>query len=94
MLYIVTVTTGGPDFMDRMNQMRTWLDHRHVEPSHFRCSVGDASGEYRVHFDAEADAVAFASEFDGEVSTVAAVTAGADHFTARWVSASGSGRRT
>lgn len=76
MLYIVELTIAEPNFVERMNEMRTWLDHRHVEPSRFRLVVGDASGECRVHFTSEADAAAFAQEFGGDVSVIAGVTAG------------------
>ncbi len=91
MIYIVTVTITDPNLIDRMNQMRTWLDHRRVEPSRFRFADGDAAGECRVHFTSEADATAFASEFGGEVSAVNGVVAGAGRFSSRSANSSGSG---
>lgn len=92
MLYIVAVTIAEPNFVERMNEMRTWLDHRHVEPSRFRFTVSDAAGECRVHFASEADAAEFAHQFDGEVTAVAGVTAGVAEVNSRSASSSGSGR--
>jgi hypothetical protein len=91
MLYVVELTIAEAEFTDRMNEMRTWLDHRHAEPSRFRFASGDAAGECRVHFASEADAAAFALQFGGTVSTVAGI-AGAVDFNSRSASSSGSGR--
>ena len=77
MLYVVELTMAKQNYTERMNEMRTWLDHHHVEPSRFRFLVGDASVGCRAHFAAEHDAAAFAAAFGGEVSTVAGLTDGA-----------------
>jgi hypothetical protein len=91
MLYIVDLTIADANFIERMSEMRTWLDHRRVEPSRFRFVIGEAAGACRVHFTSEADAAAFAQEFGGEVSAVAGVTAGAGGVSSRSASSSGSG---
>lgn len=88
MLYIVELTIAEPNYTERMNEMRTWLDHHRVEPARFRFIVGDGSVECRVHFAAENDAAAFASAFGGEVSTVAGLTAGAADVSQRLASSS------
>jgi hypothetical protein len=76
MLYVVELPLIEANFIEQMNRMRTWLDHRHVETSMFRFVTGTAVGECRVHFTSEADALAFAEEFGGELTAVAGVTAG------------------
>ena len=92
MLYIVELTIADQNYTERMNEMRTWLDHHRVEPARFRFIVGDASVECRVHFAVESDAAAFAGAFGGEVSTVAGLTAGAPNVSPRSASSSESGR--
>ena len=91
MLYIVGLTIAEQNIVERMNEMRTWLDHRHIEPAMFRLVDGEVPGELRVNFTSQADAVAFAAQFGGEVSAVAGVVAG-DAFNSRSASSSGSGR--
>jgi hypothetical protein len=52
-------------FVERMNEMRTWLDSRRVEPSIFRYDHVVGGVVIRVAFAVEAEAAAFASEFGG-----------------------------
>ena len=92
MLYIVGLTIAELNIVERMNEMRTWLDHRHIEPTMFRVLDRDAGGELRLSFSSEADAAAFAEEFGGDVSVVAGVTAGAGGLNSRSANSSGSGR--
>jgi hypothetical protein len=92
MFYIVELTIAETIFIGRMNEMRTWLDHRHIEPTMFRIVDGEAPGEVRISFSSEGDATAFATEFGGEVSAVAGVAAVAAGFNSRSASSSGSGR--
>lgn len=89
MLYSVELTITETNLVGRMNEMRTWLDHRHIEPAMFRFVDGEAPGEFRVNFSSEADAAAFAEQFGGKVATVAGVTAA---FSSRSASSSGLGR--
>ena len=67
----------------RMDTMREWLDHRRCEPSTFRYTFEPRGLVFRVHFEAEAEAVAFAKDFGGRVMLSAA----------RWSDASAPGGR-
>jgi hypothetical protein len=50
---------------ERMTTMRQWLDHQRFEPLTFY-SVASSAIRFRVDFANEAEAVAFASAFDGK----------------------------
>src|SRR5260221_3968902 len=65
MLYTVEVRLIGGEFIGFMTQMRTWLDHRRIEPDAFRHSSGGAGVTFRVDFKVETEADAFASAFGG-----------------------------
>lgn len=52
-------------FVEQMNEMRTWLDSRRVEPSTFRYDHVAGGVVIRVEFAVEAEAAAFASDFGG-----------------------------
>lgn len=67
MLYIVEVRRIGGDLIAAMTEMRTWLDHQHIEPDAFRHSSGGAGITFRVDFKAETAAAAFARAFDGRI---------------------------
>jgi hypothetical protein len=68
MVYIVEIVVSEDGLPERMNQMRVWLDHRRYAPSRFRVSdAGEQSTGCRVYFEAEAEAAAFARQFDGRV---------------------------
>jgi hypothetical protein len=50
-----------------MTTMRQWLDHQRFEPLTFRYSFAASAIRFRVDFANEAEAVAFASAFDGKI---------------------------
>ena len=76
MVYIVEVPVAEDRLSERMNQMRAWLDHQRCAPSRFRVSdAGTKSPGFRVYFNAENEAAAFAREFGGRVVTTLAVDA-------------------
>ena len=52
----------------RMAEMREWLDHRRFEPVSFRYSAGSPGFIVRVEFAVEAQALAFAEQFEGSVT--------------------------
>jgi hypothetical protein len=55
-------------FTARMSVMREWLDHHRYEPSTFRYTFIATGMLFRVEFKIEAEARAFAQEFDGCVA--------------------------
>lgn len=67
MLFTVEVRLIGGNFVTAMTQMRTWLDHRRIEPDAFRHSAGGAGVTFRVDFKLEGEAVLFARTFGGRV---------------------------
>src|SRR4051812_14659547 len=56
----------------RMSAMRQWLDHCGFEPSVFRYTFGVPGLVIHVEFKVEAEAIAFAKEFEGQVIQVSA----------------------
>lgn len=62
----------------RMNAMRQWLDHRGFEPSVFRYTFTAPGLVIHIEFKIEAEAIAFAKEFDGRVIQVSAKRHAAD----------------
>ena len=67
-MFPVEVILVEDDALSRtMEDMRTWLDHRHFEPAVFRYSFGAVSIVCRVEFTIEAQASAFAQAFGGSV---------------------------
>jgi hypothetical protein len=62
----------------RMTEMREWLDHRRLQPLVFRYTFETRGLVFRVDFNAEADAAAFARAFGGRVVLVPAETQAAD----------------
>ncbi len=52
---------------ERMTAVREWLHHWRCEPSTFRYIFLSPAVLLRVDFLAEAEAIAFAKEFDGRV---------------------------
>ncbi|HEX5455316.1 MAG TPA: hypothetical protein VFX06_16120 [Stellaceae bacterium] len=77
MLYTVEVRVIGGGFGASMRQMRTWLDHRRVEPDAFRHSIGGAGITFRVDFKLEPEALKFARAFGGRVIGVPVMQEGA-----------------
>jgi hypothetical protein len=45
------------DLVPRMNAMREWLDHRHIEPSKFRYEFASPEVVIRVEFRTEAEGI-------------------------------------
>ena len=67
MLYTVEVRLIGGEFMTSMAEMRTWLNHRRIEPDAFRHSPGGAGVTFRVDFKIESEATEFARAFGGRL---------------------------
>ena len=51
----------------RMALMREWLDHRHFEATTFRYTFAPEGFMFRVEFSVEAQALAFADAFGGQM---------------------------
>ena len=66
MLFIVEVLLVG-EFGSAMSQMRTWLDHMRYNPGSFRCVTAGTGTIFRVDFDVESEARAFAQAFGGRL---------------------------
>ncbi len=64
MLYVVEVNIIR-DLAGELNKMRTWLDHRKLQTVGFR-KVRDAN-VFRVDFESEQQAIAFAQAFAGQI---------------------------
>ena len=64
-MYSTEIRFLAGQFVERMNEMRTWLDSRHFEPSIFRYDHIDGGVAIHVEFTAADEAAAFASEFGG-----------------------------
>jgi hypothetical protein len=67
MVFPVEVRLIGGDLLTSMRYMRNWLGHRRVEPDAFRHSSGGAGITFRVDFNLEHDALAFARAFGGRL---------------------------
>jgi len=67
MQYIVEVNVEGGDIVGPMGRMRTWLDHRRIEPDVFRHVSNGAEITFRVDFKVPAEAAAFARAFGGRL---------------------------
>ena len=64
-MYSTEIRFVAGQFIERMNEMRTWLDSRHFEPAVFRYDhVGDGV-VIHIEFSFEDQASAFATEFGG-----------------------------
>ena len=66
-MYIVEVRRGGDDLAGPMNQMRTWLDAKRVEPVVFQLSIIPGGTVFRVEFRSAREATAFARALAGRV---------------------------
>jgi hypothetical protein len=51
----------------QMATMREWLDHQRFEPAVFRYTFTSPGMAFRVEFTVQAEAVAFAEAFDGQL---------------------------
>ena len=65
MLYIVEVAIDAVNLAGEFGQMRTWLDHMKFQAIGFRQIPG--ANIYRVDFEDEQEARAFAQAFAGQV---------------------------
>jgi hypothetical protein len=66
-MYAVEFFHEGDGLAEPMEQIRTWLDHEHVQPSVFRLSLMPGGTVFRVEFNAMGETEAFARAFGGEV---------------------------
>src|SRR5690348_14430071 len=66
MLRVVEVGTAG-DVAVAMSQMRMWLDHHRCEPNQFRSFRESSGSGFRLDFESESEATAFANAFKGRV---------------------------
>jgi hypothetical protein len=65
MPYIVEVTSDARNLARELSQMRMWLDHLKFQTIGFRQIPG--ANIYRVDFESEQEARAFAQAFAGQV---------------------------
>jgi hypothetical protein len=63
----VEVSFLGENFAGQMNEMRGWLDHRHLELRAFRQFADGEAISCRLGFAKKQDAIAFADAFGGRV---------------------------
>ena len=80
--HIVEIRHIGCDLAASKGKLRRWLDRRGIRPAVFEHSAGGPGITFRVHFDLEDDARAFAKTFRGRLSGGPAAEAGA-----RWKTA-------
>ena len=66
-MYAVEFFHEGDGLAEPMEQIRTWLDHEHIQPSVFRLSLIPGGTVFHVEFNAMEEAEAFARAFDGQV---------------------------
>ena len=59
--------TGGDDFVQRLTDIRVWLDERRFEPSSFTYLFLGQGMKIRVSFKNDDEAGAFADEFGGSL---------------------------
>jgi hypothetical protein len=67
MSHIVEVRRIGDDIAGPMGEMRNWLDVHQVEPRLFTFSAAARGVVFRLEFEAEGAARAFADAFGGQV---------------------------
>jgi hypothetical protein len=67
MQYIGEVCVSGRELVNSMAEMRTWLDHRRIEPHGFRQCRDSTGIMFLVNFNDEPDAIGFARAFEGRV---------------------------
>ena len=60
MFYIVDIDASGDSLSERMNQMRTWLNHMRCQTASFRQVAASDDPVYRIDFFDENQARAFA----------------------------------
>lgn len=62
--FTVRIEAPGTSFGDTMNEIRTWLDHRKIQPALFM-PVGNAGVGFSIAFNTENEARLFEREFAG-----------------------------
>jgi hypothetical protein len=67
MQYIVEFCASGRGLVEAMADMRTWLDHKRIEPLGFRHCRDTARITFQVDFNNEPDAIDFARAFGGRM---------------------------
>ena len=68
MFHRVEIRRTGSDVASPMGEMRSWLDRHHVQSAVFKHSVAGARMTFRIWFNGEAQAKAFAQAFGGRLS--------------------------
>jgi hypothetical protein len=66
MPHVVEVPRIGGDIAGPMGEMRSWLDVHHLEPRLFTFSAAARGVLFRLEFEVEGDAAAFANAFGGQ----------------------------
>ena len=66
-MYTVEVWHEGDALAKPMDQMRIWLDHKHIQPSVFRLSLLPGGTVFRLEFNILGEAEAVARAFAGQV---------------------------
>ena len=66
-MYVAEIHHNGDGLAEPMEQIRTWLDHEHVQPSIFRLSLVRGGTIFRLDFNAVSEAEAFLQAFGGRV---------------------------
>jgi hypothetical protein len=66
-MHIVEIRRGGDDMAGPMNQMRTWLDGRSIEPVAFRMSVIPGGTVFLVELQDVREAAALARALGGKI---------------------------
>ena len=67
MQYFVEVCVSELGLVDLMANMRTWLDHKRIEPQGFRHCRDSVRMTFQVEFNNEPDAIEFAQAFGGRL---------------------------
>ena len=67
MQYIVEVCVSDSRLVDSMADMRTWLDHKRIEPLGFRHCRDSVRMTFQVDFTNEPDAIEFGRAFGGRM---------------------------
>jgi hypothetical protein len=67
MQYIVEVCVSDHGLVDSMADMRTWLDHKRIEPLGFRHCADSKRMTFQVDFNSEPEAAGFARAFGGRM---------------------------
>jgi hypothetical protein len=69
MVYVVEIKRPREHLAKAMSGIREWLDGQRFEPSVCQCTTDDETATFRLEFNIESAAVAFAAAFGGEVSS-------------------------